>query len=101
MHFRVRNWSRLLTVAALALLVAVVVAPGQSRAACGDYVTVGGKKPPMAAHDAAPFDAPKPCHGPNCSQAPTAPLLPPAPPPTVSAVEWADLLARLADALSA
>lgn len=50
----------------------------------------------MPAHDSTTPGAPKPCHGPNCSQHPTAPLLPPAPAPTVTFGEWADLAGRLA-----
>ena len=91
-----RQWLQLLTLAAFALLVLGVAAPGQLKAACGDYVTVGGKKASMTPHDAIKPNAP-PCHGPNCSQNPTAPVVPPAPPPTVTFGEWANLLVRLAD----
>src|SRR5262249_49441684 len=90
-----RTSSRWLAAAALALLVAGAFAPGQSRAECGAYVTAGGKKAPMASHNSTRPDAPKPCHGPNCSQHPISPVAPPAPAPTVTFGEWAELAGRL------
>src|SRR6266436_4722054 len=63
----------LLLGAALLLL----AAPGGARAACGDYLHVGGDH--QKSKPAAP--APKPCDGPHCSQRQLPPLLP-APVPT-------------------
>jgi hypothetical protein len=65
----------LLLGAALLLL----AAPAGARAACGDYLHVGGDQ--RTSKPAAP--TPKPCDGPHCSQRQLPPL-PPAPvPPTV------------------
>jgi hypothetical protein len=65
-----------LVAAALLLLLA---APAGARAACGDYLHVGDDHQP--ANPAQP--APKPCHGPNCSQR-QLPELPLAPVPTTT-----------------
>src|SRR6516165_1909362 len=66
----------LLLAAALLLLLAV---PAGARAACGDYLYVGGEhltsKPPSP--------TPKPCDGPRCSQHQLPPLTPAPIPPTV------------------
>lgn len=88
---------RILTLAALALLVAGVFAPTKGRAECGDYVKLGGKTPSMLPHESHPSNAPVPCHGPNCSQTPRTPIMPPAPPPTITPGEWASLLSQLSD----
>src|SRR5947208_2607360 len=57
----------------------LLAAPAGVRAACGDYLHVGGDH--QTSKPAAP--APKPCDGPHCSQRQSPPL-PPAPvPPTI------------------
>src|SRR5579859_2675131 len=96
--------TRFLTAAALTLLVVAAVAPGKGRAGCGDYVTIDGKSEPMAHQSPARPDrgetsepaAPKPCHGPNCSQRSSMPLLPLSA-PTVAPGDWACLIAQLSD----
>src|SRR5579864_8842569 len=92
--------TQLLAGAALALLVASTFSPSRATASCGDYVTVGGKHAPMAGHiqpganeSSAPA-VPCPCRGPECSQQPQAPVVPPAPPPTVTPTDWACFFAR-------
>ncbi len=91
-----RSWLRLLAAGALALLAATVFAPGQARAECGDYLMIGGHS--AAGHDKSPAKpaVPCPCQGPQCSQRPDLPLLPPAAPPSVAPAEWATMIARLA-----
>jgi len=51
-----------------------LLAPAESRAACGSHVTYPGDQ--ARTHE--PPDPAKPCRGPSCSQAPArAPLVPP------------------------
>jgi hypothetical protein len=91
MPFLPRSVNRLLAGASLVLLAAAL--PGKAKAECGDYVMVGGKHAAAAAK-ADPGQkpvAPSPCQGPHCSQRSNLPLVPPAPPPSISAGEWACL----------
>lgn len=67
---------------ALLLACAVACAPARARAECGDYVHIPNGTQ-AADHQGDPAPGPKPCHGPNCSKAPAAPVTPlPAPAPT-------------------
>ena len=65
------------------LLASIVLFPASRvKASCGDYLLTGTSGP-MVAHSATRelprFPAPKPCHGPNCSKLPRAPVIPNAP----------------------
>src|SRR5579871_3763265 len=61
---------------------------------------VGGKHAPMAAQadtgakDKSTPVTPCPCKGPGCSQAPQSPIVPPAPPPSITFTDWACFVAK-------
>ena len=55
--YSVTSWGRFLIVAAAAISVSGVYAPGSARADCGDYVTAGGKQ----THRDMPSTSPRPC----------------------------------------
>jgi hypothetical protein len=83
-----------LSLPAVAVLAALAFAPGTAKAECGDYL--------MSRHAAKITDespakppVPCPCKGPQCSQRPDLPLLPPAPPPSVAPAEWATIFTKL------
>jgi hypothetical protein len=102
MTWQLGSSARFVAGAAIALLAASIFSPGRAFAECGDYVMVGGKHAPMASHNETgpvgiPSPAPCPCHGPGCSRQPQAPILPPAPAPTVTPTEWACLVASVQD----
>ena len=93
MRLPLRTWW--LPVPAIAVLAALAFAPGKAQAECGDYL--------MVVHAAKPADEtsnkphfPCPCKGPQCSQRPDVPILPPAPPPSVAPTEWATIFTNLA-----
>lgn len=67
-----------LPVIALAIAAAVLCAPADALAGCGDYViyTNPAHGKPAKDHTPAPFK----CNGPNCSQAPPAAPMPQVPP---------------------
>lgn len=79
------------------LLAAIVAAPSDAEATCGDYLWM----PEHAlgqAHDRADVtpesdDQPLPCRGPECSRAPQAPLAPVPPPVTLDTHEQGVLAA--------
>jgi hypothetical protein len=60
---------------AFAALVAVACSSGRASAACGDYVHVL-KDGAQAGGPMMPGQPDAPCHGPGCSNQPTAPILP-------------------------
>jgi hypothetical protein len=91
---------RWLAMATLAVVAMAVVSAGPARAACGDYVKIGGQpadQQSMASHLPANSGPVAPCHGPGCSRHLPPPLVPPAAPPTVSAGEWICLFKFQAD----
>src|SRR5262245_54783015 len=97
MPFLSRALHRFLAGASLTLLAAALLSPGRANAECGDYVMVGGKHAAPVPHapSTSSHEPAVPCHGPNCSKRPNLPIVPPAPPPSVSAAEWACLAAGL------
>jgi hypothetical protein len=61
-----------------AVMLLYFLMPGQLHASCGDHVQFANDRVPMEkSHTPS-----KPCHGPNCSQAPTTPPVVPASVPT-------------------
>ena len=80
---------------ALPVLAGLLLAPAGARASCGDYVitrvahagqaTAPQHGAPMAQLPPVPQ---KPCHGPHCSQAPSAPLAPAPTTPPQTSQEW-------------
>jgi len=95
-------WARHGTGLLLAALAGLLCAPVAARAACGDYVVIGGPHP-AAAHPrhvapdspAHPARDPAPCSGPLCSRG-TPPLpVPPAPPAPTQAEQWGCIPAPL------
>src|SRR5262245_49863538 len=74
--------------AVLALLAAMLFSPGKAQAECGDYLMGGGHAAKMAHDTPTKPSVPCPCKGPQCSQQPIAPFVPPAPAPTVNPAEW-------------
>src|SRR5262245_31531341 len=78
-----------------AVAVLVVFAPQRAQAECGDYLMIGRHKAKMTDDSSPKPTVPCPCKGPQCSQRPEAPVLPPAPPPSVAPGEWAPIFTRL------
>jgi hypothetical protein len=79
---------------ALPIVAVLCCAPSVARAGCGDYVVTKLPHLALAGHQAdmpAPANPHKPCHGPNCSRGPTAPLplsVPTVTPPSPSEWGW-------------
>src|SRR5262249_21510856 len=65
----------------IAVIVGSAVAPSRAVAECGNYIVYtdpahsAANEQPMGEHQ-----SPVPCHGPRCSQVPSPPPMPPAPP---------------------
>jgi hypothetical protein len=89
-----RAGSRWLVGVLCTLTAGCLFAPASARAACGEYVTIGGRtamtghptSPELFRPMSGPLDGHKPCTGPGCSGGPpSAPLVPviPAVPPQV------------------
>jgi hypothetical protein len=91
-------------VMALAITSAVLFAPGQAQAGCGEYVVIGPRgnfagmsatptHPPMTprADETGPGGPRPPCSGPLCSQSPQSPPVPATPPPAGPVTEWGDI----------
>src|SRR5262245_25589648 len=73
---------------ALVALVLVACAPAAARASCGDHVIISRGAPAAAEPNPPVPAAPRPCHGPTCSQRPADPA-PVAPPTTAEpSEEW-------------
>src|SRR5438046_1942593 len=85
---------------AVAVLAALVFAPGRARAECGDYL-MSGHAAKVSDNSPAKSPVPCPCKGPQCSQRSNLPLLPPAPPPSVAPAEWATIFTNLTTAIDA